>query len=189
MPSNRLIFVAHAATSATRRAAFAAGDEQLEPAALVAAGAMRGKIPSYTEALVSPALPARCTAEAFGLTAVACSALRDLDAGRWTNRTLLEIAPEDIASWLADPDYADHGGESLAALIDRLGDFLASKLGLRGTIIAVTHAAPMRAALASALGAAASAFWRIDVPPLAALVLTSDGRRWSLRGLSPLSWD
>lgn len=189
MPLNRLIFVAHAATIATRRAAFAAGDEQLEPAALVAARAIHGRIPACTEALVSPALPARCTAEAFGLKAMPCSALRDFDTGRWASRTLSEIEPEDIASWLTDPDYSDHGGESLAALIDRLGDFLASKLELRGTIIAVTHAAPMRAALASALGAAASAFWRIDVPPLAALVLTSDGRRWSLRGLSPLAWD
>ena len=161
MPTNRLIFVAHG--SHQRDAAVSLRHRQRaapSPRLLVVAGSFRGRLPAFTEALASAALPARCTAEAFGLEATPCpSPWAISDLGCWAGRTLLDVSPADIGSWLSDPDFADHGGESLTALLERMADFLASRLALRGTVIAVTHAAPMRAALVSALGAAALAFW------------------------------
>ncbi len=186
MPATRLILISHVATAATRRAAFAVGDEPPEVAGLAVARVHRGALPAARETIASPALAARATAEALDLEAAPCPALRDLEAGCWTGRSLDGIAPADVAAWRADPSYDDHGGESLIALIERMADFLASRLTVPGTTIGVTHPAPVRAALVSALGAPAPTFWHIDVPPLAALVLGSDGRRWSLRTLGPI---
>ena len=110
--------------------------------------------------------------------------MSDLDTGHWRGKALAEIAPDDLAAWLTDPDYAGHGGESVAALIARVEAFLSARLAA-GSVVAVTHGAVLRAALAAVLGAPASAFWRIDAPPLTMLTLSSDGRRWALRGLVP----
>ena len=187
MPPIRLVLLAHGASAATRRGAFATGEEPLEPVGAAAADGARGALPSASAALASPAATARRTAEALGLAATVSPILRDLDAGSWIGRSIAEIAPAEAAAWLADPTYTGHGGESLVALHARIADFLAASLDARGTTIAVTHAAVVRAALVSVLGAPASGFWRIDVPPLAALVLGADGRRWSLRGLGPLA--
>ncbi len=120
----------------------------------------------------------------LGLAASCDPALRDLDAGRWSGKALTEIAPHDLAVWLTDPDYAGHGGESVAALLARIEPFLAARL-TAGNVVAVTHAAVLRAALVAVLDAPPSAFWRIDAAPLTTLTLSSDGRRWALRGLVP----
>ena len=48
----------------------------------------------------------------------------------------------------------------------------------------MTHAAVLRATLVAVLGAPPSAFWLIDARPLSTLTLTSDGRRWAVRGLA-----
>lgn len=149
---------------------------------MAAAAGRRGELPTTREALAGPALAARRTAEALGLAATSEPALRDLDAGRWTGRTLADIAAPDLAAWLADPTYDEHGGESVAALVTRVETFLASRLA-RGSVVAVTHGAVVRAAVVALLGAPASAFWRVEAPPLTWLTASSDGRRWTLRGL------
>jgi broad specificity phosphatase PhoE len=54
-------------------------------------------------------------------------------------------------------------------------------------MIAVTHAAVIRAAVIGVLGAPPQSFWRIDVEPMSLVDLRSDKRRWALRvpGFSP----
>lgn len=184
MPSNRLFFIAHAETAATRRAAFPLGREPLLEAGLAAARARRAGIAPVGIVLASPALASRQTAEALDLVAEAEPALRDLDVGCWAGKEIADVPLEDLADWSSDIHFARHGGESLAALVDRLQAFVATRHG-RGSTLAVTHPAIVRAALVAALDAPIQAFWRIDVPPLQALALGSDGRRWALRGFSP----
>ena len=58
---------------------------------------------------------------------------------------------------------------------------LAERLREDGHTIAVTHAAVIRAAVVTALGAPAQSFWRIDIEPLSRIALRSDNRRWVLR--------
>ncbi len=155
-----------------------------EDAALTLAAERRVEVPKANEVMTSPAVAACRTAEALGLAATCEPALRDLDAGRWTGKVLSEIAPDDLAAWLTDPDYAGHGGESVAALLARIDDFLTARLA-GGSVVAVSHGVVLRAAVMAVLGAPPSAFWRIDAPPLTILTLSSDGRRWALRGLVP----
>ena len=164
---------------------FPTGNEAPTDAALAAVAETRAELPAAGEALTSTALAACRTAEALGLMATGEADLRDLAAGRWTGKLLADIAPHDLAAWLSDPTYTGHGGESIAALVARVEGFLAARLAA-GSLVAVTHGTVLRAALVTMLGAPASAFWRIDAPPLTALTASSDGRRWALRSLEPL---
>lgn len=180
MPT-RLLMLAHAETAATRHATFAAG-EGLDARGRAAAAALA--VPRHDLALASPAPAARETAAALGLAATATPALRDLDVGSWAGRTLADIAaadPAGAAAFFADPAFDGHGGESIAALIARMSTWLEEMRDGRGQIVAVTHAAVVRATAVAVLGAPASACWHIDVAPLGALAFGSDGRRWVLR--------
>ncbi len=191
--SVRLGLICHAATAATRAARFSGGDEALEPRGQTAAASMAGTLGRVDAAWSSPARAARQTAAALGLDAAAETSLADLDCAGWVGRGLEEVAaetPAALAAWLGDPDAAPHGGETLRALLARVETWLdgqrhggGDKGGRR--VVAVTHAAVMRAAIVVALEAPATAFWRLDVAPLCRATLQSRGRGWTLVGLEP----
>lgn len=177
----RLLFVCTASTAAIRRAAFPL-DEPLDQFGIADAQTMSLSKPD--RAFTSPATRARQTAELLHLDAITDMALRDLDYGRWAGKTMDEIDAAEhnaVAAWLSDPAAAPHGGESIATLFDRVRGFLASLH--EGTVVAVTHAATMRAAVAIALDAPLSSFWKIDIAPLGRAALNGDGERWRLRSI------
>jgi broad specificity phosphatase PhoE len=184
----RLDLLAHGATAATRAARFP-DDEPLEPSALGAVEALRGRLRLYPQVLTASARAARETAHALGFDAEAEPALRDCDYGRWRGLASKDVAEREanaFAAWLGDPAAAPHGGESLAILIERIGAWLAQALAREGATLAVTHAAVVRAAIVHALGASPSAFARIDVAPLSLARLSGHAGRWNLVALGPL---
>lgn len=179
----RLTLVCSAATAATRRQAFP-DDEPIEERAGEHAHALRQRLDARSRAIRGPSLRARQTAEALGLQPTIEPALDDLALGRWRGRRLQEVeteAPEQLAAWRADPGAAPHGGESLLDLQARVEAWLAAIAASRGGVVAVTHAAVIRVAVLQAIGAPVAGFWRVDVPPLADVVLTSFDGRWNLR--------
>ncbi|MFE0754384.1 histidine phosphatase family protein [Inquilinus sp. NPDC058860] len=185
MPT-RLTLICHGATAATRSGAFPA-DEPLEERALPRAAALKPMIRRADRAWTSPALRARQTAAALGFDAVSEPALRDGDHGRWAGRRLEEIQaaePDGVIAWLADPDAAPHGGETLSDLLRRAAAWVDARAGDGGHGVAVTHAAVIRAAILHGLDAPASSFWRIDIAPLSLTELSHDGRRWAWRASS-----
>lgn len=185
MPT-RLTLICHGATAATRSGAFPA-NEPLEERALARVAALKPMIRRADRAWTSPALRARQTAAALGLDAVDEPALRDADHGRWAGRRLEEVQaeePEGVIAWLADPDAAPHGGETLSALLHRAAAWVEERVGDGGHGIAVTHAAVIRAAILHALAAPVSSFWCIDIAPLSLTELSHDGRRWAWRAAS-----
>ena len=177
----RLILLAHGETDATRRASFAL-NESLDSrgrAAVARFPPLRGN-----NALTSPAAAALETAAALGLAPEVDEGLRDLQVGAWAGRALAEVAaadPAGAAAFFTDPAFAGHGGESIELLGARVAGWLDARRAARGRIVAVTHAAVVRAAVVAVLGAPCAAVWQVDVTPLAAATLTSDGRRWALR--------
>jgi broad specificity phosphatase PhoE len=113
-------------------------------------------------------------------------ALRDCDFGAWKGRTLTEIGhgdPQGAAAWLADPGACPHGGERIAELLHRIGGWL-DHFTQDGHVVAVTHAAVMRAAALHILQAPFAAFWRMDIQPLSTMDLWFNGRFWTLRSLN-----
>ena len=184
----RLDLLAHGASEATRAARFP-DDEGLEASAAQALQGLRGRLRPNAHVLTAPARAARETAQALGFDAEAEPALRDCDYGRWrglASKDLAEREPDAFAAWLSDTTAAPHGGESIAALIERTGAWLTQSLAREGATLAITHAAVVRAAIVNVLVAGPSAFWRIDVAPLTLARLSGHAGRWNLVALGPL---
>jgi len=85
-----------------------------------------------------------------------------------------------LSSWLADPDVAPHGGESVASAIERTAAWLDRHAADAIRLLVVSHPAVIRAAVVYVLDAPAKSFWSISVAPLSLVRLTHDGRRWAL---------
>jgi len=183
----RLMLVAHAATSATKRAAFPV-DEAVD--ALEDIGQVQLRAGMW---LSGPELRCRQTAGALGRQPTVVEGFADLDAGRWAGADLPELMvaePESVMAWMTDVTAAPHGGESLQDLITRVGG------ALDGTALAgrpwpdglsVVVAAPLviRAALVHLLVAPSSLLFAVDIEPLSATLVTGHSDRWKLRALLP----
>jgi broad specificity phosphatase PhoE len=186
----RLHLLAHAATAASRQARFPT-DEPLDDGGRRAASAVSLAAPDRlwcaparrcreTAALVLPGRP------------IEDDAPDGPGSGAWAGRAPGELATEDPAAlqtWLTDPDAAPPGGESLAALLDRVGAWMdgLDADGDRGVALAVVDPPVVRAAVAHAVGAGPAGLWRVDVAPLTLAVLTGRAGRWNLRALAAAS--
>ncbi|MEV0220653.1 histidine phosphatase family protein [Streptomyces sp. NPDC050704] len=182
--TSRVMLISPAMSVALREARFDDGCP-VEAAGLRLAETAAASLPAADRVFVSPGVRCRETAVALGLDPVAEPGLAGLDVGRWRGATLAEVSsdePEAVARWLADPSSAPHGGESVRDLCERIAKWLESVAGLgSGRIVAVVEPEVVRAAVAGALGAPESAFWRIDVPPLTATEFSGRDGRWNVR--------
>ncbi len=174
----RLLLVRHGSTAAVRAAAFGA-DEPLDESGVAGAARLRSRLPGRFSLLVSPARRALETAAGLGSPLVVPE-LAECDFGSWAGRSLSEIDPSDLGPWMTDPDAAPHGGESLTALLARVGAWLDEQASLDGTAVAVTHGGVVKAAVVHALSAPPSAFWRVDVSPLGITELHAHDGRWTV---------
>lgn len=199
----RLLLISHASTAAQRAGRMpsnAADAEPLDARGIADADAARARLalPRHATAFVSPAGCARETASVLELTAVVDPALADMNYGAWHGRKLMDIAsdaPQDLAAWTRDPHAAPHGGESFNQLVIRVGAWLdaldltaaasvegntsAGTSNRSHTIIAITHAPLLRAAIVHALGAPPAVFSRIDIAPLSTVELRRSQRGWT----------
>lgn len=184
----RIILVAHATTRALRAATFG-GDDSLDDVGRRSAEALAGSLGAVDHAWTSPALRARETAAALGLTPHVDDRLRDCDFGRWTGlkfQQLLLKEPRKLMSWIKNPSSAPHGGETIPQVMDRVSSWINDRLRDKGLTVAVTHASVIRAAIVHVIEAQLPSFWRIDVVPLSATDLRTNGRRWVLRSMGPI---
>lgn len=179
---HRLFLVRHAPTAATRAARFSA-DEPLDVRGRRQARALGPILGRPTRVLAAPTLCARQTAQEAGLSAEVEEALAECDFGAWPGRTIEEVYaadPEGFRAWREDPEATPHGGESLAALIDRVAAFLERARAVEGTTVAITHGGPVKAAVMAALASPVWSFWSIDVAPASVTELHADGQGWRL---------
>jgi broad specificity phosphatase PhoE len=183
VPVRRLILVRHAATSATRTAAFAL-DEPLDERGRADAASLAGRLPSHDELVCSPARRCIETAAAARLGGPSLHpSLAECDFGDWAGRTLADVHeddPEAAAAWMTDPAACPHGGESLAAFAIRVACWLCDQARRDGRVLAITHGGVVKAAVVHALGAPLSAFWRVDCAPLSITELHAHDGRWTV---------
>jgi broad specificity phosphatase PhoE len=185
----RITLICHATTRALRSATFG-GDDPLDEAGRDQAQRLAGSLGPADACWCSPALRARETALALGLSATVDERLRDCDYGRWTGLRFQQVLlrePRRLVSWIRKPDSAPHGGESIPELVQRVVDWIAERGRDRGHTVAITHSAVIRAAILHVLQADLPSFWRIDILPLSRTELRTNGRRWVLRAIAPLS--
>jgi broad specificity phosphatase PhoE len=187
--TTRISLICHATTRALRTASFG-GDEALDEVGKAGAQKLAGRLGRVDHCWTSPALRARETAAALGLAAETDDRLRDCDFGRWTGLRFPQVLmrePRKLVTWIKDPSSAPHGGESIPQVIERVSAWIAERGRNQGHIVAVTHAAVIRAAIVQVILAQLPSFWRIDVLPLSRTDLRTNGRRWVLRSLGPLA--
>lgn len=185
--SVRLTLICHGSTGAVREAAFPA-DEPLDPQGQARAAQLATAIRGVDAAWTSPALRAVQTAAALQLAAAVEPALRDIDLGRWAGHGFSDIQgsePDAIAAWVSRSDAAPHGGESVEVLLRRVSGWLGELRGNDRRVVAVTHAAVIRAAIVLGIDAKPMSFWRIDIAPLCFVRLQGSGNRWTLRSIVP----
>ncbi|WP_105971562.1 bifunctional RNase H/acid phosphatase [Streptomyces geranii] len=144
------------------------GRDQAERAA--ASLAVRGTI----EAIVaSPLTRTRQTAAAvatrLGLDVTIDDGLRETDFGAWEGLTFGEVReryPDDMNTWLADPEAEPTGGgESFAATARRMAvtrDKLVAAYAGR-TVLLVTHVTPIKTLVRLALGAPPESLFRMEL--------------------------
>ena len=147
-----MLLVRHAGTAATREARL-----PLDEPADRDLPDVTGWLGRSGSVLTSPAR--RCQVPG----AVVEPQLGPWDLGCWAGLSLTEI-PE-LPAWRTDPAYAGHGGESALALSARVVGLLADWHDHGGRIVAVTHAAVIRAAVLHALGAPVGSAWQLDISP------------------------
>jgi broad specificity phosphatase PhoE len=186
--TRRITLICHGATSAVRSAAFPR-DEPLDERAATAARRLAGLLRQAEHVRTSPALRAKQTAAALALEATEDAMLRDCDYGRWAGRRMSDVQeqePEAMRAWLTDVEAAPHGGEPLAAVLDRAARWLDSCSQFTGHVVAITHAAVVRAAIVHAIGAPSASFWRLDIEPLGLSDLRWNDGLWTLRAMGQM---
>ncbi|GLO14817.1 hypothetical protein PPUJ20028_34000 [Pseudomonas putida] len=177
MKAVRLTLICHALTQAQKTGRLHCTDDDILPLAHRPDAILPG-----TRVLTAPERRARATAAWLSGLAQVEPALADCDLGHWQGLALKQLQaeqPEALAQWLRDPASALHGGESFAALCQRLAAWLAA-FDRPGDWLAVTHPMVMRAVLVQVLGCPMSASQCIDVLPLSRLELSFTGQ-WRLR--------
>ena len=181
--TTRLTLLCHAPTRSAREGGFPAREEPLDEGGMRKAAAFRLDGPRPTLVVTSAACAARQTADALRLEAMIQPAILDIDHGEWAGRSLAEIhaaQPDALAAWLGDPTRGTPGGETMADVADRLADWLDGLVDQDRHILAITHAAVIRAAIAHTLGVPIGAALRIDIAPLS-LTTLSFTRCWRLQ--------
>ncbi|EST35540.1 histidine phosphatase family protein [Streptomyces roseochromogenus] len=187
--TSRVTLVSPATSPSLRQARFYDGGS-IDGIGAARARTAAGSLPSPARMVTSPGVRCRETAAALGLDAVPVPELAGLDVGRWRSRTLQEVGaaePEAVGHWLTDPGWAEHGGESVRDMCERIGRWLDTAQDTDGRTVAVVEPEVIRAAVVGALGLSASVFWRLDVPPLTATELSGRAGRWNLRLGRPLA--
>ncbi|WP_416980477.1 histidine phosphatase family protein [Streptomyces sp. T028] len=181
--TSRVTFVSPAMNDSLRQARFDDGCS-LDAGGRARARAAAGSLPPAVRVVVSPSARCRETAAALGLDGVEEEPLAGLDVGRWRGLTLAEAGaaePQEVGRWMADPQSAPHGGESVVDLCARVGDWLRAASETDGHTVVVVEPEIVRAVVTEVLGAPAAAFWRLDVPPLTATSVSGRDGRWNVR--------
>ncbi|HEX7167695.1 MAG TPA: MSMEG_4193 family putative phosphomutase [Acidimicrobiales bacterium] len=139
-------------------------------------GALDGKVAAvYASPLERARETAAPIATRLGMPVKVERGLLECDFGDWTGRSLKELAK--LPEWATVQRYPSGfrfpNGESFAEMQARIGDTVA-KLAMRHpgqAVVAVSHADPIKAAVASALGTHLDLFQRIVISPCSVTVV------------------
>ncbi len=185
----RFIVVRHGETTWGAQARFAGREDvPLTPRGRRQAAAVAGRIRFFepTAVLTSPLRRCRNTAQAIaaelGAPVVVDDRLIDGLLGEWTGFRAAEIEerwPAEFADWRSDPDAAPPGGESYTAIRQRIRPLMTDVLAdYRGhTVVLVTHAAPSKMILTTALNVDPAVAYRVrvDTASLSGFTVEADG--------------
>jgi alpha-ribazole phosphatase len=158
-----LILVRHGRTAAN-----AAGqlqgrlDQPLDELGERQAAAVAAHVGAVDEVISSPLLRARQTADAFGRPVHVDERWIEIAYGMYEGMPHGDVPSEIWNFWRSDATFVPEGGESAAAVAERVQGAcaeLVERIGERD-IVVVSHVSPMKAAVAWALGVDFAIAWR-----------------------------
>lgn len=126
------------------------------------AAAITRVVTAVDRVVCSPALRARQTAEVLGLEPTIDERWHEMAYGSFEGMAISDVPAEQWQRWITEPDYAPEGGESLRQLGERVRaacDDLLDEARERHVVV-VTHATPVKVAMAWALGVDERITWR-----------------------------
>jgi broad specificity phosphatase PhoE len=126
------------------------------------AAALAGFVPDVDRVICSPALRARQTAEVFGLEPTIDERWQEIAYGEFEGTKITDVPADLWLRWISDPDFAPAGGETLRAMGERVFaalDDIATEARDRHVVV-VSHATPVKVAMAWALGVQVDITWR-----------------------------
>lgn len=125
---------------------------------------------------------AHIVAEVTGLSISENDDFAECSFGDWDGHTFAEVRerwPQELDEWLANPDVAPPGGESLVQCRDRVNRGRATVMEQypAQTILIVSHVLPIKLMTGFATGAPLDSTFRMELPPcsLTSLVWFPDG--------------
>jgi broad specificity phosphatase PhoE len=137
----------------------------------------------------SPLIRARQTAEVFGLTPTIDERWMEVHYGDLEGCPIVDVPRETWRRMLTDPRFSPPGGESLASMSERVTSALEDLVDEARTthIVVVTHATPVKAAMAWALGASLDTIWRshVDQASVTRIIIRERGPALSVFNLVP----
>lgn len=127
------------------------------------AASLASAVAGAARVVSSPLLRARETAEVFGLPVEVDERWIEMDYGDYDGRPLAEVPLELWERWRSDASYRPPGGESPAAVGERVRAACTELLveAAERHVVVVSHVSPIKAAVAWALGASDEAAWRM----------------------------
>jgi broad specificity phosphatase PhoE len=127
------------------------------------AASLAATVPRVARVVSSPLLRARETAEVFGLPVEVDERWVEMDYGEYDGQLLAEVPVELWERWRRDVGHCPPGGESLAAVGERVRGACTELLAeaAERDVVVVSHVSPIKAAVAWALGVGDEAVWRM----------------------------
>jgi ribonuclease H / adenosylcobalamin/alpha-ribazole phosphatase len=125
-------------------------------------------------------------ADRLGLDVTIVDGVRECAFGEWDGLTYGEVRerwPDQLAAWLASPEYAPPGGECFEDVFGRVTRTRAALAEqYRGKTVAVaTHVTPIKSFVRDVLGAPSSALFRMELTPASVTVI-----QWYADGIGSL---
>jgi len=129
------------------------------------AAAITSVVSQVDRVVCSPSLRARQTAEVFGIEPEIDERWLEMDYGEFDGVPMRDVPSGLWQQWISDPDFRPPGGESLQEMGDRVyaacDDLL--EAARHQDVVVVSHATPIKAAMAWALGVDVTITWRSQI--------------------------
>ena len=129
------------------------------------AAAITSVVTSVDRLICSPSLRARQTAAVFGIEPEIDERWLEMDYGAYDGLPMVDVPRDEWARWISDQDFQPPGGESLRQMGERIYGACEALVDDARTrdVVVVTHATPIKAAMAWALGVDVGITWRSHV--------------------------
>jgi broad specificity phosphatase PhoE len=184
-----LIVVRHGRTEWNARGVLLGrADPDLDELGRRQADALAAALPDVARVVSSPLGRARQTAAAFGVPVDVDGRWIEIDYGELDGTPLTDVPEELWARWRSDVSFTPPGGESLAALGERVRaacDDLRDEAS-RSDVVVVSHVSPIKAAVGWALGMGDDIAWKLFVAPASITRMAVD-RRVVLRSFNEVA--